>query len=34
MIAPITTYGPVTCLNVTGVGEPGGGEHVAAVGAV
>lgn len=30
----ITTYGPVTCLNVTGMGEPGGGEHLAAIGAL
>ncbi|WP_063765408.1 GyrI-like domain-containing protein [Nonomuraea candida] len=25
---------PVTCLNVTGMGEPGGAEHVSAIGAL
>jgi hypothetical protein len=31
MTPTITTHGPVTCLNVSGLGEPGGGEHVAAI---
>ncbi|MCK2220985.1 hypothetical protein MF672_045350 [Actinomadura sp. ATCC 31491] len=31
MTPTITTCGPVTCLNVTGMGEPGGTEHLAAV---
>ncbi|MFI9550268.1 GyrI-like domain-containing protein [Nonomuraea endophytica] len=26
-----TTYGPVTCLNVTGIGAPGGPEHISAI---
>ncbi|MET7335704.1 hypothetical protein [Nonomuraea sp. NPDC005650] len=30
----LATYGPVTCLNVTGMGEPGGGEHLSAIGAL
>ncbi|MBE1583139.1 hypothetical protein ACFPOI_58100 [Nonomuraea angiospora] len=30
----LATYGPVTCLNVTGMGEPGGSEHVSAIGAL
>ncbi|MFI7640395.1 hypothetical protein [Nonomuraea sp. NPDC049400] len=30
----LATYGPVTCLNVTGLGEPGGGEHLSAIGAL
>ena len=31
MTPTITDHGPVTCLSVTGVGEPGGVEHAAAV---
>ncbi|SDI27389.1 hypothetical protein [Nonomuraea jiangxiensis] len=31
MTPTITTHGPVTCLNVTGLGEPGGSEHLSAV---
>ncbi|MGV9772702.1 GyrI-like domain-containing protein [Streptosporangium sp. NPDC003464] len=27
-------YGPTTCLNVTGMGEPGGAEHAGAIGAL
>ncbi|WP_344838444.1 hypothetical protein [Nonomuraea dietziae] len=27
----ITTYGPVTALTVSGLGEPGGGEHTSAI---
>ncbi|MEU6716543.1 hypothetical protein ABZ897_34200 [Nonomuraea sp. NPDC046802] len=30
----LAEYGPVNCLNVTGVGEPGGAEHTAAIGAL
>jgi len=31
MTPTITTNGPVTCLSVTGLGEPGGSEHIAAI---
>ncbi|MBY8852256.1 hypothetical protein [Saccharothrix longispora] len=31
MTPTITTHGPVTCLSVTGLGEPGGSEHTGAV---
>ncbi|GAA0953447.1 GyrI-like domain-containing protein [Actinocorallia libanotica] len=31
MTPTIATHGPVTCLSVTGLGEPGGGEHGAAI---
>lgn len=31
MTPVLTTYGPVTCLGVTGMGEPGGVEHAAAI---
>ena len=31
MTPTITTHGPVTCLSVSGRGEPGGGEHVTAI---
>jgi hypothetical protein len=31
MAPTITTHGPVTCLSVSGLGEPGGPEHVTAV---
>ncbi|MGN9845807.1 hypothetical protein ACTMTI_47565 [Nonomuraea sp. H19] len=31
MIPVLTVHGPVTCLSVSGVGEPGGAEHVAAI---
>ncbi|MEV1170407.1 hypothetical protein [Nonomuraea sp. NPDC049784] len=31
MIPAIATHGPVTCLSVTGLGEPGGSEHTAAI---
>jgi hypothetical protein len=31
MSPELVTYGPVTCLCVTGVGEPGGAEHVSAI---
>ncbi|TMR88666.1 hypothetical protein [Nonomuraea basaltis] len=31
MTPVLTTYGPVTCLCVTGMGEPGGAEHAAAI---
>jgi hypothetical protein len=31
MTPELTTLGPVTCLSVTGVGEPGGAEHGAAI---
>src|SRR5436853_6506521 len=31
MTPTITDNGPVTCLSVTGMGEPGGAEHVTAV---
>lgn len=31
MSAVVATYGPVTCLSVSGVGEPGGVEHSAAI---
>ncbi|MEU8108857.1 hypothetical protein AB0C18_34640 [Nonomuraea muscovyensis] len=31
MTPQLTTYGPVTCLNVTGMGAPGGAEHVSAI---
>jgi hypothetical protein len=31
MTPTITTHGPVTCLSVTGLGEPGGTEHLAAI---
>ncbi|MEU7860807.1 hypothetical protein [Nonomuraea sp. NPDC049141] len=34
MNAELTTHGPVTCLNVTGLGEPGGSEHLSAIGAL
>ncbi|WP_246063654.1 hypothetical protein [Nonomuraea longispora] len=34
MTPKVVRYGPVTCLNVTGMGEPGGAEHVSAVGAL
>ncbi|WP_049576798.1 hypothetical protein [Nonomuraea sp. SBT364] len=27
----LVTHGPVTCLNVTGLGEPGGPEHTSAI---
>ncbi|MFI6479572.1 hypothetical protein ACIBH1_16690 [Nonomuraea sp. NPDC050663] len=30
----LTHHDPVTCLNVTGVGEPGGAEHRSAIGAL
>lgn len=30
----ITTHGPVTCLSVTGQGEPGGAEYLSAIGAL
>ncbi|MFD1932398.1 MULTISPECIES: GyrI-like domain-containing protein [Nonomuraea] len=30
----LTSYGPVTALTVTGVGEPGGTEHAAAISAL
>ena len=31
MNAELTTHGPLTCLNVTGLGEPGGAEHLSAI---
>ncbi|MEW9547293.1 hypothetical protein [Nonomuraea sp. NPDC050783] len=31
MTPTIATHGPVTCLNVTGMGEPGGREHTEAI---
>ncbi|MEO3875882.1 hypothetical protein ABGB18_44490 [Nonomuraea sp. B12E4] len=31
MTPTIATHGPVTCLNVTGLGEPGGSEHTTAI---
>ncbi|MEV0235966.1 hypothetical protein [Nonomuraea sp. NPDC050786] len=34
MTPTIATHGPVTCLNVTGMGEPGGSEHITAIGAL
>ncbi|MEV4108357.1 hypothetical protein [Nonomuraea sp. NPDC049695] len=34
MTPTIATHGPVTCLSVTGMGEPGGSEHTAAIGAL
>ncbi|MGP3959505.1 hypothetical protein ACTWPT_26195 [Nonomuraea sp. 3N208] len=34
MTPELNTHGPVTCLSVSGVGEPGGAEHVAAIGAL
>ncbi|KAB8189042.1 hypothetical protein FH608_042025 [Nonomuraea phyllanthi] len=34
IVPELVSYGPVTCLNVTGVGEPGGAEHVSAIGAL
>ncbi|MEV6158976.1 GyrI-like domain-containing protein [Nonomuraea sp. NPDC052129] len=34
MSAELITQGPVTCLNVTGIGEPGGAEHLSAIGAL
>ncbi|WP_433508730.1 GyrI-like domain-containing protein [Nonomuraea sp. CA-143628] len=34
MSAELITQGPVTCLNVTGLGEPGGAEHLSAIGAL
>jgi hypothetical protein len=27
----LVTCGPVTCVNVSGMGEPGGAEHLAAI---
>lgn len=32
--AELVSYGPVTRLSVSGVGEPGGAEHVSAIGAL
>ncbi|MFI6793185.1 hypothetical protein ACIBG4_38250 [Nonomuraea sp. NPDC050383] len=34
MKVDLKTYGPATCLSVTGMGEPGGAEHLAAIGAL
>ncbi|MEO3802148.1 hypothetical protein [Nonomuraea sp. B1E8] len=34
MTPEVVHHGPVTCLNVTGMGEPGGAEHVSAIGAL
>lgn len=34
MTPTIATHGPVTCLSVSGQGEPGGGEHAAAIQAI
>ncbi|MEV0166190.1 hypothetical protein B0I32_129112 [Nonomuraea fuscirosea] len=34
MTPRVVHCGPVTCLNVTGMGEPGGAEHVSAIGAL
>ncbi|NUW33201.1 hypothetical protein HTZ77_17435 [Nonomuraea sp. SMC257] len=34
MLVELKTYGPATCLSVTGMGAPGGAEHVAAIGAL
>ena len=34
MSPELTSYGLVTCLSVTGVGEPGGAEHMSAIGAL
>ncbi|MEV4807395.1 hypothetical protein AB0K18_46010 [Nonomuraea sp. NPDC049421] len=31
MTPRLVHYGPVTCLNVTGMGEPGGTEHLSAI---
>ncbi|WP_182905791.1 hypothetical protein [Microbispora sp. H13382] len=34
MTPRLVHYGPVTCLNVTGMGEPGDAEHASAIGAL
>ncbi|AQZ62625.1 hypothetical protein BKM31_15185 [[Actinomadura] parvosata subsp. kistnae] len=34
MTPQVVHRGPVTCLNVTGMGEPGGTEHLSAIGAL
>lgn len=31
MSPELVTCGPVTCVNVSGMGEPGGAEHLAAI---
>ncbi|GGP09470.1 hypothetical protein LDL08_15120 [Nonomuraea glycinis] len=31
MSPELVTRGPVTCVNVSGMGEPGGAEHLAAI---